>query len=153
MVPGHHAGSERRGRHCAPALVVFTKASRAVVAGIHCPAPRDERCAKIPLKTCRSSPQHVAAALNVVETREVAIWHLSGSVLSQDEFSIPSPIEGDYACGYVEHVAAKRECLSTCTGPLTAMARVGCLRTPTEADPRATERGGARARDEGLRPR
>ena len=82
-LPGHHAGSERTGRHWALAPVIVTKVSKAAGGWIHCSTPSDEDCAKIPLTSCRSSSQHVVAALNAVEAREVAIWHLSGSVPSR----------------------------------------------------------------------
>ena len=52
-VPGHHAGSERRGRHCTPAPDIVTKVVRAAVAGICCHASHDKDCAKIPLESCR----------------------------------------------------------------------------------------------------
>ena len=52
-VPGHHAGSERRGRHCTPAPDIVTKVVRAAVAGICCHASHDGDCAKIPLESCR----------------------------------------------------------------------------------------------------
>ena len=53
-LPGHHAGSERTGRHCALAPVVVMKVSKAAVGGIHCASPPDENCAKMPLMSSAS---------------------------------------------------------------------------------------------------
>ena len=92
-VSGHHAGSEKRGGHCASAPVIVTKVSTAAGAGIHCPALIYEDSPKIRLTSCRPLSQQVAAAFNVVEAQEVAIWQLSGSVPRQDECFIPCSIE------------------------------------------------------------
>ena len=66
-VSGHHAGSEKRGGHCASAPVIVTKVSTAAGAGIHCPALIYEDSPKIRLTSCRPLSQQVAAAFNVVE--------------------------------------------------------------------------------------
>ena len=124
-LPGHHAGSERTGRHCALAPVVVMKVSKAAVGGIHCASPPDENCAKIPLMSCRSSSHHVAAALNVVEAREVAIWHLSGSVPRRHSCFTSWFIERDDSPMHIEHVPMKRQCRSTCIYQCTAMVRGG----------------------------